>query len=441
MDDFGRLQARVTDADAAVSTATVTAVCPFSETAIDENAIADSLFRAPGATFDDRVGWARSLWAGHVLEGDFRVRGSSGGMGNWLAAELLRRGLVDAIAHVRPDADGRLFAYSISRNLQELTAGAKSRYFPIEMSAILRHMRETPGRYALVGVPCFVKAARLAARQDPLLGERLRFTIALVCGHLKSDRFAALFAWQMGIRPDRIESVDFRVKNQDGRANQYSIRVAGEDLHGRKIDKTRQNKTFFGYLWGHGFLKYRACDYCDDVMGETADITVGDAWLPGYVDDPLGTNVVVVRTAELDKIVRQALADGQLSLQPISAADATKSQDAGLRHRRLGLSVRLARAARRGRWAPPKRVAPGSDRLSRRQRWVYLLRETMSERSHHAFREALAVNDFAIFVRSMTPYMILHDWLNRNRGLKASLKALLRELGKRLVKRSRTRRL
>lgn len=426
MDALGRIQASVSDTEAALSGAIVTPACPFSDAAPNEDEIAAGLFSSPDAQPDKRIGWHRGVWAGHVAEGEFRAMGSSGGMGNWLAAELLGRGLVDAVVHVKPDSDGRLFSFAISRNLAELQSGAKSRYYPVEMSAVLRHIRENPGRYALVGVPCFVKAARLQSRLDPLIAQRLHITIALVCGHLKSEQFTKMFAWQLGIRPDRIAAVDFRVKNDHGRANQYSVSVSGVDRRGTEITETRQNKEFFGYLWGHGFFKYRACDYCDDVMGETADVTVGDAWLPAFVDDPRGANVVVVRNAEVEDIVRQAVADGRLVLSPISADDAARSQDAGLRHRRAGLSVRLSRAIRQGRWAPQKRVSAGSDRLSRRQRWVYVVREMMSERSHFAFRKALAGDDFSVFVRIMTPYILLHDWLNRNRGIKATLKKLLR---------------
>jgi coenzyme F420 hydrogenase subunit beta len=423
MDEFGRLQAVVDDADAGTGDAQVTSVCPFSDAADDEDRIAADLFSIPGARKDERIGWSRAVWAGHVSEGDFRKRGSSGGMGNWVAAELLRLGEVDAVVHVRPDVDGRLFRFAISHTLAELKSGAKSRYYPIEMSEVLRHIRERQGRYVLVGVPCFVKAARLQARQDPIIAERLRFTIALVCGHLKSDRFAAMFAWQMGLSPDRMSAFDFRVKNETGRANQYSVRAIGTNEDGTPFDQTRQNKDFFGYLWSHGLFKYRACDYCDDVMGETADITVGDAWLPGFVDDPQGTNVVIVRNRRVEEIVQRAIGGGRLSLAPISIDDAAKSQDAGLRHRRLGLSVRLARAARQKRWAPPKRGHAGN--LSRRQRLVYILREIMADRSHTAFQQALDAGWFGLFVRRMTPFMALHDWLNRNRSFKSALKILV----------------
>ncbi|HWA47601.1 MAG TPA: Coenzyme F420 hydrogenase/dehydrogenase, beta subunit C-terminal domain [Dongiaceae bacterium] len=423
MDRFGRLQATIDHADAGMRDIEVTPVCPFSDAAADEDQIAAELFSAPGARRDARIGWSREVWAGHVTEGDFRKEGSSGGMGNWVAAELLRLGEIDAIVHVKPDADGRLFSFAISRTLQELRTGAKSRYYPVEMSAVLRLIRERPGRYALVGVPCFVKAARLQARQDPVIAQRLRFTIALVCGHLKSERFAAMFAWQMGLHPSRMSGFDFRVKSETGRANQYSVRAVGRQRDGTPFDRTRQNKDFFGYLWSHGLFKYRACDYCDDVMGETADITVGDAWLPGFVDDPQGSNVVIARHRRIEEIVRRAIGEGRLSLAPMSIDDAAQSQDAGLRHRRLGLAVRLARAARQKRWAPPKRFRDG--RLTRRQSLVYIVREIMAERSHEAFQRALDSGRFEIFARRMIPYMALHDWLNRNRSFRSAVKMLL----------------
>jgi coenzyme F420-reducing hydrogenase beta subunit len=421
MDGSGRLQAVVEGAGGAATRA-VTTVCPFSDGAADEDRIAAELFAVPGSHRDDRIGWSRAIWAGHVAESDFRDRGSSGGIGNWIAAELLRLGKIDAVAHVRPDADGRLFGFAISHTLEELRLGAKSRYYPVEMSGVLQHMREHPGRYALVGVPCFVKAARLLAREDRLIAQHLRFSIALVCGHLKSERFAAMFAWQMGLHPSRLSAFDFRVKNAAGRANHYSVRAVGRNADGSAFDQTRRSKDLFGYLWSHGLFKYRACDYCDDVMGETADITVGDAWLPDFVDDPRGTNVVVVRNPEIEQVVRSAIEQQRLCLTPISADDAAMSQDAGFRHRRVGLSARLDRARRRGRWTPPKRVKPG--RLTLRRRLVYFLRENMAERSHTAFAEALKAGSFTVFAQRMKPYMVLHDWLNRTQTSGWTLKRL-----------------
>ena len=58
------------------------------------------------------------------------------------------------------------------------------------MSGVLEEIRTSPGRYAVVGIPCFIKAVHLARAADPILRERIVYTLGLVCGHMKSARFA-----------------------------------------------------------------------------------------------------------------------------------------------------------------------------------------------------------------------------------------------------------
>lgn len=72
-------------------------LCPFSPSARNEDDIGAELFPAP-ATRDDRLGRFEAAYVGAVAEPDFRSNGSSGGMVSWVAAELLRRGLVDGVA-------------------------------------------------------------------------------------------------------------------------------------------------------------------------------------------------------------------------------------------------------------------------------------------------------------------------------------------------------
>ncbi len=90
--------------------------------------------------------------------------------------ELLRRGLVDGVAHVvsaDPQRDGRFFRYRIARTEDDVRAGAKSRYYPVELSHALETICSEPGRYAVTGVPCFVKAVQLLRREDALVRERV----------------------------------------------------------------------------------------------------------------------------------------------------------------------------------------------------------------------------------------------------------------------------
>jgi coenzyme F420-reducing hydrogenase beta subunit len=42
-------------------------------------------------------------------------------------------------------------------------------------------------------------------------------------------------------------------------------------------------------MWGTGLFKSNACDFCDDVTTELADVSL-DAWIP-YNKDGLGNSV------------------------------------------------------------------------------------------------------------------------------------------------------
>ncbi|WP_425531946.1 Coenzyme F420 hydrogenase/dehydrogenase, beta subunit C-terminal domain [Ancylobacter koreensis] len=44
-------------------------------------------------------------------------------------------------------------------------------------------------RYAIVGVPRVITAARHLARVDAVLGQQITVFVALVCGHMKSTHF------------------------------------------------------------------------------------------------------------------------------------------------------------------------------------------------------------------------------------------------------------
>ena len=358
--------------------------CPFSPAAADEDRIAGALF--PDARHRDaRVGRFEAAYVGHAAEEGFRADGSSGGMVSWAAAELLRKGLVDGVAHVvavDPDREDRLFRYRVSRSVAEVREGAKSRYYPIELSEVLREIRAVPGRYAVVGIPCFIKAVHLLRAEDPVLRERIAFTLGLYCGHMKSARMAESFAWQMGAAGDALAAIDFREKIADRPANWYRARLTLKDGSARVQD--------WWHLadgdWGAGFFQNSACDFCDDVVAETADISFGDAWVEPYSSDGRGTNVVVVRSPLLHDLVRTGIAEGRLDLEPVDADFVEATQAAGFRQRREGLSYRLG--GRHSGVRPRKRVAPGAEGVLRRRRLIYFMRARISRWSHRMFQLA-----------------------------------------------------
>ena len=366
--------------------------CPFSPAAENEDEIAAERFGS-AAHSDARIGRFETAYVGHANEDPFRRNGSSGGLTSWVAAELLRTGMVDAIAHVGPadpQIDGRFFAYRISRTLDELSDGAKSRYYPVELSSVLREIRERSGRYAVVGVPCFIKAIHLLRRLDPVVRERVTHTLGLFCGHMKSAAMVESFAWQLGAEIGRVRAVDYRLKDESRPANWYRAHLELDDGSARAQD--------WWHLadgdWGAGFFQNPACDWCDDVVGETADVSFGDAWVEPYSSDGRGTNVMVVRSKEIAQMIEAARRDGRLELAPVDADFIARTQAAGLRHRRDGLAYRLSW---RRRGIRPRKRVEASTRLPVRRKLVYRMRHAIARWSHRMFRLARQLRMPAIY--------------------------------------------
>jgi coenzyme F420-reducing hydrogenase beta subunit len=326
----------------------------------------------------------------------------------------MRRGLVDAVAHVEAakpeESHGRLFRYQISRSEGALRAGAKSRYYPIELSDVVAEIRSTPGRYAVIGIPCFIKAIHLLRAEEAVLRERIVFTLGLFCGHMKSARMVESFAWQMGVQDDAVAAIDFRHKDPGRPANWYTARISLRGGGERRHDWW----SFVDGDWGAGFFQNSACNFCDDVVAETADIAFGDAWAEPYASDGRGTNVVVVRSAAVDRLITSAIADRRLNLAKVDADFVHATQAAGFRQRREGLALRLAN--RRRGLMPRKRVAPLKPALPLRRRTIYRLREQIAAWSHRMFYLARVLRRPALYTRWAGTCLAVYQGFAWSRG-------------------------
>lgn len=387
--------------------------CPASPVAVDEDRLAAELF--PAAQPDAQpLGRFHAAYVGYAAEQDFRDRGSSGGMTTWMATELVRKGWIDGVAHVAasedPQQDGRFFRYRISRTEAEIRAGARSRYYPVDMAEALRIISEQPGRYAVIGIPCFIKAVQLLRRQHPVFRERIRFTLGLFCGHMKSARFVESLAWQMGVPLDQVCRVEFRDKAPQRPASWYRASLTLRD--GRTVSKDWWHLADGD--WGAGFFMDGACNFCDDVVAETADASFGDAWIEPYASDWQGTNVMLIRSPALADLVADAITAGRLRLNPVDGDFVAQTQAAGIRQRREGLAYRLAK---RG-WGlqPRKRVAAGTGALTLRRKLIYLARRSISAWSHRVFRLARRTEVPRIYLYWARTAMTLYHALAYHRG-------------------------
>ena len=168
-----------------------------------------------------------------------------------------------------------------------------------------------------------------------------------------------------------------------------------------------------------------ACNYCDDVVAETADISFGDAWVEPYSSDGRGTNVVIVRSPAVAQMVRDAIADGRLQLETVDARFIADTQAAGFRQRREGLAFRLywRRAMQPRRLQPRKRVRPRVRGIAARRQLIYTLRATITALSNRIFWLARWARKPSLYLEWAGAALAIYHGLAYGRG------ALMARLG------------
>ncbi|MHB9035563.1 MAG: Coenzyme F420 hydrogenase/dehydrogenase, beta subunit C-terminal domain [Armatimonadota bacterium] len=312
----------------------------------------------PDVSRSPDLGYYQSCFAGHCADERRRLASASGGIATWFLSELLRRGEVDSVACVVPTADqSQRFQFAICHSVEDVEAAARSAYYPVEMSHIIRQMLSVEGRYAIVCLPCLAKALRLACDCIPRLKERVTCIVGLVCGHTVSSFFAEYVGALADSDAGAPQRVTFRTKDPRFPASELGTECVWQR------DGSEQLKTVYwsgpmAKAWSEHWFTPRPCLFCDDTFAEAADISLMDAWLPKYIADYRGNNILIVRSRLANEIIQSGLDSGRIFLEPCSVDEVVASQRPVVENKTSGLAYRLWLAQRSGEATPGKRVAP-----------------------------------------------------------------------------------
>ena len=402
--------------------------CPFANEKFNESTIGTSLFEA-SCEYNELTGYYNKVYAGYSY--NFRNRASSGGIITWILNKMLEEDLVDEVIHVKSldqtTSTSPLFNYSISRNSSDLEDGMKSKYYPIEMSQVLNYIAQNNKRFVFVGLPCFCKSVRYLQQQNPVFEQRIKFVIGLVCGHLKSRYFAESIAQNLSIKPKDFTDIDFRVKENSQKADEYYVKVSSSMNTAIAL-----NKHIIGGNWGLNFFRNPACNLCDDVFAETSDIVIGDAWIRPYIKNPLGTSIIIVRNKIIGNLMQDGKSSDQIYLDTLSIDEAIRSQFSGLTDRRQGLKFRINIFKRYfKRDVPKKRFMDRNYKISLRRKLIYLKRLFFEYLSHKSYVLSLRLNTFFVYKLIVYPAFILEYILYPSKSLKL-LKIYLQTLTRKL---------
>ena len=328
-------------------------VCPFADGNDNEDSIGATLYgKTGGISHNPETGYFLNGYVGYAQ--DTRGRGASGGMATWLLITLLQKGIVDYIIAVVPnDNPDQLFKFAILQDTESVLSSSGSAYYPVELSGVLQEIQNRPGRYAIIGLPCFIKAIRLATQKNRIIRERIPVTAGIVCGQLKNRNFTDYIASLAGIRGNDLMKVHYRGKSPETPASNYYYTF------------TRKNGTTEKIFWNDGisepwmnrWFTLNACSYCDDIFAECADVAFMDAWLPEYSKDSQGTNIVLVRSRVVQDAIDQGIKEKEVHLDPILIERVLQSQAGVIDIKRRDLAYQLYLGHQQGCKIPKKRIA------------------------------------------------------------------------------------
>jgi len=371
-------------------------VCPFSLTngkELDEDHLATEFLKT-SVVSDEKIGLYNNLYVGYSLK--HRNTSSSGGIATYIFEQLLKKKIVNNI-FVVAERNGR-YEYQLFSDVNEMRNISKTRYYPVTLASLFTTLTTIEGTVAISGVACFIKAIRLKQHFYPELKEKIPFLTGIICGGLKSRYYSDYLAQNSGC-VDEYTHPEYRVKNTKSYALDYSFSC--KDISNKHEYSVAMRNL--GDMWGTGLFKSNACDFCDDVTTELADISLGDAWLKPYDSDGAGNNIIIARSQLADELLMAGVNAGELNLSQATLDQIKQSQQGSFNHRHNGLHYRLQTAKQSGICVPQKRV-----RFIRKQHainnFVQKLRMMVRAKSLNVWHKNPKL---ALFNNKLNPYLYI----------------------------------
>jgi coenzyme F420-reducing hydrogenase beta subunit len=277
----------------------------------------DTVPGAPDPSTAPYVGRFLGLWCGFAANPGDRGRVASGGMVTTLLATALRSGTIDGAAVSKASFDGAKLGYrfDIVTDPDQLGDYAGSAYYNIPVERHWKQLDRFDGRLAVCALPCHT--AILRRRQESGRGlANVNLFISLFCGHNNEADLIRFVFEKEGIDERQVASMwvertylggSFRITFHDGSQTAFPFR----------------RFNVYRSLW---FFSKQMCRYCDDHLGQAADVSIGDVFLPEYRKRSVKHSLAVARTETGWRVLRAAIDDGVFCAEEVDPLVAVRAQ-------------------------------------------------------------------------------------------------------------------
>lgn len=325
------------------------AVCPGI--GVDLDALNAQIFGVAAA--DPLLGSCLKFAIGAVSEPAERGRRTSGGLATAVMVYGLEKRLWQAavVSTTSPEAPLVPKTY-LARTVAEIRATANSLYCPVPACAGLAALRDFDGRACFVGLPCHIHALRQAQQRLPWLREKVPFVIGLFCSSLHG-----FFATEAFLRYHRIDpaKVTLFAYKSTGWPKMITVQVRGE-RRPRRFARGRCSAWLDRLRYAGAFQPRSAfvnprCFFCPDHLARLADLSLGDVFLPEYIEAEQGHGLAIMRTPMAVQLLEELCGVGRVFLEEIPPERAVAAQRSALAAK-CRVRAHLTLAERAGRPFP-----------------------------------------------------------------------------------------
>ncbi len=323
-------------------------ICPGGE--VNFEGLSQKTFGVPDdGSFD---GHFQNLYIGHAVNSEIHEKGTGGGIISALAIMMLEQGMIDGCVVTRMRKDrpwmGEPF---IAKTRDDIKQSLGSRYTIIPLNKTLQAIRESEGKYAVVGLPCHNHGLREAMAADPVLADKISYVLGTYCGGALEPVVVPELLRTKNIPLSSISNFEFRGGEWPGQ-----MRAIFEDKPPQAVHYSNYKDGAYNYLIGI-YLPKR-CQVCYDGANLFADIAVGDAWTKDEAGEYKynAQSRVLARSQTGQALIQHAIDHDVLKLHDVSQDASYKTHK--MRTQRKGLTAPL----RHARWKEKGLPVPVYDR-------------------------------------------------------------------------------
>jgi len=270
-------------------------------------------------------------YSGFATDVKLRFGASSGGLITALLIFALKEKFIDGALVVGMKKGNPFEAEPfIARTEEEIFSAKGSKYCFISMNKILQKLAESNlKKIAVVGLPCQIRVLKQVIEKNRRLKGKNILYLGNFCNRTPSGKGLDFLLRKFKIRKGDVSKLDYRGCGWPG-SMKICLTSGGEI-------KIPLNE--YWNILGSDYFTPLACFLCPDHTAEAADLSFGDAWLPEFKDDKLGTSLMILRTSLGQELVKKA--SRFLKIKPIKAQKVIASQIIPLYLKKKNIKARV----------------------------------------------------------------------------------------------------